>query len=100
MLYEVITSPVVVTANYKMTFDLVRRDLAGLDAWLLVLDTKGINVWCAAGKGTFGSDELLARLAATRLAEVVNHRRLILPQYGAVGVAAHTVRQKSGFTVV
>jgi len=93
-------SPVVVTANYKMTFDLVRRDLAGLDAWLLVLDTKGINVWCAAGKGTFGSDELLARLAATRLAEVVNHRRLILPQYGAVGVAAHTVRQKSGFTVI
>jgi len=93
-------SPVVVTANYKMTFDLVRRDLAGLDAWLLVLDTKGINVWCAAGKGTFGTDELLARLAATRLAEVVKHRRLLLPQYGAVGVAAHTVRQKSGFTVV
>jgi len=93
-------SPVVVTANYKMTFDLVRRDLDGLDAWLLVLDTKGINVWCAAGKGTFGSDELLARINACGLAEVVSHRRLILPQYGAVGVAAHTIRKQSGFKVI
>ena len=22
----------------------------GLDCWILILDTKGINVWCAAGK--------------------------------------------------
>ncbi len=43
-------SPVFVTANYKLSFDHLRRHLGGLDAWLLVLDTKGINVWCAAGK--------------------------------------------------
>ena len=92
-------SPVVVTANYKMTFDLVRRDLKGLDAWLLVLDTKGINVWCAAGKGTFGSDELLSRIASSSLDKIVSHRKLLLPQYGAVGVAAHTVRKQSSFTV-
>ena len=36
-----------------MTVDLVRGDLAGVDAWLLVLETYGVNVWCAAGKGTF-----------------------------------------------
>jgi len=92
-------SPVMVTANYKMTFDLVRRDLKGYDAWVLVLDTKGINVWCAAGKGTFGTDELVKRIASSRLAEVVKHRKLILPQYGAVGVAGHTVRKESGFQV-
>jgi len=93
-------SPVLVTANYKLTFDVVRRDLADLDAWLLVLDTKGINVWCAAGKGTFGTAELVERIKSTRLDQVVHHRELILPQYGAVGVAAHEVRKQSGFKVI
>jgi CO dehydrogenase/acetyl-CoA synthase gamma subunit (corrinoid Fe-S protein) len=51
-------SPVLVTANYKMSFDALRRELGGLDAWILVLETDGINVWCAAGKGTFGTEEV------------------------------------------
>ena len=41
-------SDVFVTANYKLTFDILRRELKGLHAWVLVLDTKSINVWCAA----------------------------------------------------
>jgi len=93
-------APVLVTANYKMTFDVVRRDAAGLDAWILVLDTKGINVWCAAGEGTFGTEEVIRRVTETRLSEVVRHRRLLLPQLGAPGVAAHEVRRGCGFSVV
>ncbi|MGB7629444.1 MAG: mercury methylation corrinoid protein HgcA [Candidatus Deferrimicrobium sp.] len=93
-------APVLVTANYKMTFDAVRRDGAGLDAWILVLDTRGINVWCAAGEGTFGTAEVIRRVTESRLAEVVNHRQLILPQLGAPGVAAHEVRKGCGFSVV
>jgi hypothetical protein len=93
-------APVLVTANYKLTFDVVRRDGAGLDAWILVLDTRGINVWCAAGEGTFGTAEVIRRVTESRLAEVVNHRRLILPQLGAPGVAAHEVRKGCGFSVV
>jgi CO dehydrogenase/acetyl-CoA synthase gamma subunit (corrinoid Fe-S protein) len=41
-------SPVLVTANYKLSFDAVRKELKHTHAWLLVLDTRGINVWCAA----------------------------------------------------
>jgi hypothetical protein len=93
-------SPVLVTANYKMSFDRLRSQLTGLDAWILVLDTKSINVWCAAGKGTFGTDEIIHRVAATKLDDVVSHRRLIVPQLGAPGVAAHEVRRGSGFRVV
>lgn len=93
-------APVLVTANYKMTFDILRRETAGLNAWILVLDTKGINVWCAAGEGKFGTEEVVRRVSETRLSEVVNHRRLILPQLGAPGVAAHEVCRKSGFSVV
>jgi len=94
------TDPVLVTANYKMSYDLVRSHLAGRNVWLLVLETHGINVWCAAGKGTFGSEELITRIAASRLAEVVQHRLLVLPLLGAPGVAAHEVRARTGFSVV
>lgn len=92
-------SDVFVTANYKLSFDILRRALKGLDAWVLVLDTKSINVWCAAGKGTFGTDELVRRISSTGLEKVVDHRRLILPQLGAVGVSASEVRKRSGFQV-
>lgn len=93
-------SPVFVSANYKMSFDTLRGALADLDAWLLVLDTKGINVWCAAGKGTFGTGELVKRVERSGVGSLVAHRRLVLPQLGAPGVKAHEVRERTGFRVV
>ena len=92
-------SPVYVTANYTLSFDALRSSLAGVNAYILVLDTKGVNVWCAAGKGTFGTNELVERVKQSNLKEVVSHRKLILPQLGAVGVAAHIVKKRSGFSV-
>jgi hypothetical protein len=92
--------PVLVTANYKMSFDSLRKELNELNAWILVLDTKGINVWCAAGKGTFGTSEILNRIAIVQLEKIVSHKTLILPQLGAPGVSAHEVLKYSGFKVV
>jgi hypothetical protein len=92
-------SPVFVSANYTLSFDALRTSLQGNDGYILVLDTKGINVWCAAGKGTFGTEELVRRIMITHLKEVVSHRKLILPQLGAPGVAAHEVKKQSGFWV-
>jgi acetyl-CoA decarbonylase/synthase complex subunit gamma len=91
--------PVLVTANYKMSYDIVRQALAGRNVWLLVLETFGINVWCAAGKGTFGTGELVRQVTSTALARVVSHRRLILPILGAPGIAAHEVARRTGFSV-
>jgi hypothetical protein len=91
--------PVVVTANYKMSYDIIRRELRGRNVWMLVLETFGINVWCAAGKGSFGTEELINRIAATKLDKVVSHRRLILPILGAPGVAAHEISRQTGFTI-
>ncbi len=93
-------SPVFVSANYKFSFDRLREALDGISGWILVLDTKGINVWCAAGKGTFSAFEVARRIEATGLAGVVSHRRLILPQLAAPGVAAHDVAAWTGFQVV
>ncbi len=93
------TDPVLVTANYKMSYDRVRRELSGRNVWLLVLETFGVNVWCAAGKGTFGTGELVRQIKATGLTEIVSHRRLILPILGAPGVSAHEVARRTGFKV-
>jgi hypothetical protein len=92
-------APVFVTANYTLSFDALRSALTERDAYILVLDTQGVNVWCAAGEGTFGTDELVQRVEATELRDIVNHRTLILPQLGAPGVAAHEVKQRTGFRV-
>ena len=92
-------SPVLVTANYKLSFDLLRRELSGRNLWLLVLETFGINVWCAAGKRTFGTSELVNRIQKVQLERVVNHRTIVLPQLGATGVAAHKLKKATGFRV-
>ncbi len=93
-------SPVLVTANYKMTFDKLRKELPGRNFWILVLDTKGINVWCSAGKGTFGTMELVGRIESSGLLQIVSHRELILPQLAGPGIAAHEVKRLSGFKVI
>src|SRR5665811_338754 len=93
------SADVLISANYKLSFDALRQELEGLNLWILVLNTKGINVWCAAGKGTFGTEELVKRITESRLDSVVHHRRLMLPQLGAVGVNAAEVRKRTGFKV-
>ena len=92
-------SNVFVTANYGLSFNILREALVGINCYILVLDTKGINVWCAAGKGTFGTEELVHRIEATKLKEYVESKLLILPQLGASGIAAHEVEKRTGFSV-
>ena len=93
-------SPVLVTANFKLTFDHIRAAVRGLDAWILVIDTWGVNVWCAAGKGRFSTAEVVRQVRAAGLHRVVRHRRLILPQLGATGVRARDLRSACGFSGV
>jgi len=90
-------SLVFASANYTLSFDAVRLQV--LTGYILVLDTKGINVWCAAGKGTFGTDELVKRIMWSGLSNIVRHRTVIVPQLGAPGISAHEVQRRSGFKV-
>ncbi len=92
-------SPVLVTANYKFSFDCLRNNLAGLDSWIIVLDTRGVNVWCAAGKKTFSTSEIIRQIDKTGIKEIVAHRELILPQLGAPGVSALQVKKNTGFKI-
>ncbi len=92
-------SPVLISANYKLSFDALRFALANISAWILVLDTRGVNVWCAAGKGTFSTAELVLSLQQYKVDQVVSHRQLVVPQLAATAVSAQDVKDKSGFRV-
>ena len=93
------SSPVIVTGNYDLTVRRVLRALEGLDAWVVVAPSKGINVWCAASGGHLGTHQLVTALKTSGVAECVSHRRAILPQLSATGVEAREVSQRCGWKV-
>ena len=90
-------SPILVTANYKLSFDALRFSLKSINAWLLVVDTRGVNVWCAAGKRTFSTEEVILSVKQARLKELTKQRTLILPQFAATGVSGRDVKKGCGF---
>jgi hypothetical protein len=92
-------SPVLVTASYRLSFDLLRRDMDGIDGWILVLDTRGLGVGSAAASGRFGTDELVTRVIASRLARAVSHRTLILPARASAVIDTGLVARNTGFEV-
>jgi NAD-dependent dihydropyrimidine dehydrogenase PreA subunit len=92
-------SPVVVTCNYDLTVRRVIRALAGSDAWLVVAPSAGINVWCAAAGGHFGTHQVVTALKTSGVEEQVRHRRAILPQLAATGVEAREVSHRCGWKV-
>ena len=92
-------APVLVTGNYDLTVRRLLRDTQDLDAYLLVVDSAGINVWCASGGGYFTADKVIAAMRASRLEQVVDHRRLILPQLCASGVDGNRITSETGWQV-
>jgi hypothetical protein len=91
--------PVLVSCNYKLTLDKLRTSLKGKGYWLLILDTKGVNVWCAAGKGTFGTEELIFQLTKWRVKTALKVKEVILPQLGASRMTPHIVQKLTGLKV-
>ncbi|MFX0042674.1 MAG: methyltransferase domain-containing protein [Candidatus Hodarchaeota archaeon] len=89
------TSPIIVTANYDFTYIKVMRDLKRLDAWVLCVDSNGINVWCAARGNDFGNNQLLEAVEATEIKNLTKEKILLLPQLSAGGVAIPQLPNKS-----
>ncbi len=90
-------APVLVTCNFDLTVRRVIRALQGLDCYLLVADSRGINVWCAAGGGKLTAYSVSSVVKTSRIAEKVNHRTLILPQLSAAGVDIARVEEETGW---
>ena len=93
-------APVVCTGNFTLTVRRMKDALAGHDAWLLVADSHGINVWCAAGGGHLTHHSVIAALRAFEVARHVEHRRLVLPQLAATGIERRLVEEATGWKPV
>ncbi len=90
-------SPVLLTVNYRLTIQQVRRALVGMDAYLLVANSKGINVWCAAAGGHLSNHEVISVLKTSGIDNLVDHRKLILPQLAATGIEPRVISKKTGW---
>jgi NAD-dependent dihydropyrimidine dehydrogenase PreA subunit len=93
------SSPVLVTGNYDLTVRRLLRALEGVDAWVVVAPSRGINVWCAAAGGHLTSHQVVTALKTSGVEECVEHRRAILPQLAATGVMAREVSRRCGWKV-
>ncbi len=93
-------SPVFLTGNFDLTVRRVRRALRGMHCYLLVAPSGGINVWCAAAGGYLTANEVVSVIKTSHLSELVDHRRLVLPQLAATGVERKMVEQRTGWRVV
>jgi ubiquinone/menaquinone biosynthesis C-methylase UbiE len=93
-------SPVLVTGNFDLTVRRLTKAIDGkINAWVLVADSAGINVWCAAGGGYFTAEKVIAALKSSRLNEIVNHHAMVLPQLCANGVDGWRIRKETGWGV-
>ena len=93
-------APVLLTCNFRLTVERVKRTLRGTDAWLLVANSRGVNVWCAATGGLLTNHDVIAAVKTSGIEERVDHRRLILPQLAATGIEAKAIQQRTGWHVV
>jgi len=93
-------SPVFLTCNYHLTVERVKRVLKGIDAYLLVANSKGINVWCAATGGLFTNHNVISVLKVSGIEELVDHRNIMLPQLAATGIEADVIKKKTGWKVI
>lgn len=93
-------SPVLLTCNFDLTVRRVKRALQGIDCWLLVANSRGVNVWCAATGGLLSNHDVISVLRTSGIEKKVNHRHVILPQLAATGVEGKAIRQQTHWRVI
>lgn len=91
-------SPVIVTGNYTETVRRVRKALNGMNVWLLVANSKGINVWCAAGGGHLTHHDIISAIVTSKVSEKVDTRRIVLPQLSATGIERRKIEEATGWS--
>lgn len=89
-------SPIIATGNFRLTVKRVREAL-DFDCWLLICNSRGINIWCSALAGHFGTVDVIEAIENSNLAGLTKSRRVILPQLCASNVFPDEIKRKTGF---
>lgn len=92
-------SPVILTGNYILTVAVVKKALRGIDAYLIVSNSRGINVWCAATGGHFTNHSIISSLKVTNIESLVDHKNVILPQLAATGIERKEILKHTGWKI-
>ncbi|MFX1238340.1 MAG: HgcAB-like fusion protein [Promethearchaeota archaeon] len=92
-------SPVFLTCNFCLTVKRVLKALKGLDCYLLIAPSKGINVWCGACGDDFRTDSVISIIKTSGINELVDHKKLILPQLSAPGIDPLIIKKELGWDV-
>lgn len=90
-------SPLLVTCNFTLTVRRIVEALDGENVWLLVANSRGINVWCAAGGGHLTHHDVVSAIRTSRVGELVDHRTLVLPQLAATGIERRRITEATGW---
>ena len=90
-------SPVLVSGNFTLTVRRLCDALRGWDAWLLVANSRGVNVWCASGGGYLTHHSIISAIRSSGIEALVDRREVILPQLCATGVERRRVTEATGF---
>ncbi|UCD96078.1 MAG: acetyl-CoA decarbonylase/synthase complex subunit gamma [Candidatus Bathyarchaeota archaeon] len=74
-------SPVMFTTNFALTYYTVASDIesAGIDSYLVVVDSEGIAVDCAVAGRKITADKVAEAIREAKVEEKVKHRKLIIP---------------------
>ena len=67
-----------------------------MDVFLLVSNSRGVNVWCSATGGLFTNHDVISVLKTSGIEKLVDHRNVILPQLAATGIESNVIRKKTG----
>ena len=94
------SSPVLVTCNYDLIVRRLMAELGGIDAWVVVAPSRGVNVWCAAAGGLLTTSQVITALKTSGVEKEVTNKRAVLPQLAATGVLGREVAKRSGWKVV
>ncbi|MFQ6067938.1 MAG: acetyl-CoA decarbonylase/synthase complex subunit gamma [Candidatus Bathyarchaeia archaeon] len=93
-------SPVMFTTNFALTYYTVASDIesAGIDSYLLVVDSEGIAVDCAVAGRKLTADKVAEAVKEAKMEEKVKHRKLIIP--GKAARLSGEIEEASGWEVL
>ncbi len=93
-------SPVLFTTNFALTYYTVASDIesAGIDSYLLVVDSEGIAVDSAVAGRKLTAETVAEAIKESEVAEKVKHRRIIIP--GKAARLSGEIEELSGWKVL
>jgi acetyl-CoA decarbonylase/synthase complex subunit gamma len=93
-------SPVIVTSNFSLTYFTVASDIEAskVPARLLVVDTEGLSVMTAFAADKFTPETIAQALEEYKVAEKVDHRKLIIP--GMIAMLKMKLEELTGWEII